>query len=197
MFEARYDWKYDSASVSDLEREIQEKMGISKLLAELLVKRQHTDFDEIREFLLPTENSIHDSYLMHDMQKAIERIQDAIINDEKITIYGDYDADGITSTALMYETLEELGANVDYYIPNRFSDGYGPNMNVYRDLIEQGTKLIVTVDNGVSGYEEVEYAKKQGVDVVITDHHELPEKLPNAVAIVHPRHPEKNICAQT
>lgn len=191
MFEARYDWKYDSASVSDLEREIQEKMGISKLLAELLVKRQHTDFDEIREFLLPTENSIHDSYLMHDMQKAIERIQDAIINDEKITVYGDYDADGITSTALMYETLEELGANVDYYIPNRFSDGYGPNMNVYRDLIEQGTKLIVTVDNGVSGYEEVEYAKKQGVDVVITDHHELPEKLPNAVAIVHPRHPEK------
>src|SRR5699024_1814506 len=129
---------------------------------------------------------------MHDMQKAVERLQIAIENGESILVYGDYDADGITSTSVIVETLEMLGANVSYYLPNRFKDGYGPNVDVYRQKIEEGIELILTVDNGVAGHEAIDYANQQGIDVIVTDHHELPEQLPDAFAIVHPRHPEGN-----
>ena len=123
------------------------------------------------------------------MDQAVERIETAVANGEKITVYGDYDADGITSTAVMYEALTGIGADVDYYVPDRFKDGYGPNQAAYDRIIANGTKLIVTVDNGVSGKQVIESAIAQGVDVVITDHHELPAQLPKATAIVHPRYP--------
>ncbi|MDV7757110.1 single-stranded-DNA-specific exonuclease RecJ [Liquorilactobacillus mali] len=191
MFDKHYEWKFESMSLGEKELKLQKQMGISKLLAQLLLKRGISTPEAAAEFLNPNENSIYDPYLLHDMDKAVERIQAAVMDNQKITIYGDYDADGLTSTAVLYEALEQIGANVGYYIPDRFTDGYGPNMEVYKKLVDDGTELIVTVDNGVGGYDEVAYAQSHGVDVVITDHHELPDKLPEAVAIVHPRHPDK------
>ncbi|QYH52713.1 single-stranded-DNA-specific exonuclease RecJ [Liquorilactobacillus hordei] len=191
MFDKHYEWKFESTALEEKELKLQKQMGISKLLARLLVKRNISNSDAANKFLNPSEDNICDPYLLHDMDKAVERIQNAVMNNQMITVYGDYDADGLTSTAVMYETLEQLGASVNYYIPDRFVDGYGPNIDVYKKLISAGTELIITVDNGVSGYEEVAYAQSKGVDVVITDHHELPDKLPEAAAIVHPRHPNK------
>lgn len=140
-------------------------------------------------FLHPNLDQLHDPYLLNDMEKAISRVQEALFSGEKILIYGDYDADGITSTVVMKEALELLGADVTYYLPNRFKDGYGPNLDVYKEKIALGIQLIITVDNGVSGHEAIQFAKEQGVDVIITDHHELPSVLPEAYAIIHPKHP--------
>lgn len=123
------------------------------------------------------------------MKKAVERIQTAVESGDLITVYGDYDADGITSTAVMYEALLTVGANANYYVPNRFSDGYGPNTDAFNRLIDAGTQLIVTVDNGVSGNTAIAAANERNIDVVVTDHHELPQELPAAYAIVHPRYP--------
>lgn len=145
--------------------------------------------EEIESFIQPDETWLHDPFLLHDMQRTIDRLEEAIAEGQLITIYGDYDADGVTSTAIMYETLLSVGANVHYYIPNRFTDGYGPNKEVFNQLIKEGTELILTVDNGVSGQEAIMSAQAQGVDVIVSDHHDLPDDLPDAYAIVHPRHP--------
>ena len=125
------------------------------------------------------------------MDKAVERIRRAIEDGEFILIYGDYDADGMTSASIVKESLEQLGAEVAVYLPNRFTDGYGPNASVYKYFIEQqGISLIVTVDNGVAGHEAIDLAQSMGVDVIVTDHHSMPEVLPDAYAIVHPEHPD-------
>ncbi|WP_158520139.1 single-stranded-DNA-specific exonuclease RecJ [Apilactobacillus kunkeei] len=154
-----------------------------------MIEKGYDSEDKINGFLNPQLSDLRDPFLLHDMEKACKRIFSAIENDEKITVYGDYDADGITSTSVMYETLENLGANVEYFVPNRFTDGYGPNPEVYKRLINDGTKLMVTVDNGVSGKESVDVANKMGCDVIITDHHQIPDELPDAYAIVHARYP--------
>ena len=136
-------------------------------------------------------DQLHDPYELHDMDKAVTRIRQAIENYEQILIYGDYDADGMTSASIVKEALEQLGAECQVYLPNRFTDGYGPNASVYKYFIEnQGISLIVTVDNGVAGHEAIELAQSMGVDVIVTDHHSMPEVLPDAYAIVHPEHPE-------
>ncbi|MDO4903552.1 MAG: single-stranded-DNA-specific exonuclease RecJ [Limosilactobacillus sp.] len=190
MIKAHYDWQDQSAQVDLTQAQaLQDSLGVSPVMAKLLVSRGLTDPTQAENFLKPSIEMVHDPHLLHDMDKAVERISDAVANGEKITIYGDYDADGITSTSVMYEALNGIGANVDYYIPDRFKDGYGPNADAYQRIIESGTQLIVTVDNGVSGKDVINPVMDQGVDVVITDHHELPEELPNAVAIVHPRYP--------
>ena len=134
---------------------------------------------------------LHDPYLLHDMDKAVDRIRQAIEQGELILVYGDYDADGMTSASIVKESLEQLGAECLVYLPNRFTDGYGPNASVYKYFIEQqGVSLIVTVDNGVAGHEAIDLAQSMGVDVIVTDHHSMPEVLPDAYAIVHPEHPE-------
>src|SRR5699024_4997746 len=122
-----------------------------------------------------------------DIQKAKERIMHAIETGERILVYGDYDADGVTSTTVLLETLEELGAYCDFYIPNRFSEGYGPNENAFRKAHEAGVGLIITVDNGIAGVHEAEVCKELGIDLIITDHHEIQETLPDAFAIIHPK----------
>ncbi len=177
-----------SATVDNLEKEL----GISRILATLLAQQGIDSTEQAKKFFEPSMEEIHDPTLLHDMDKAVERIEQAVEKQEQITIYGDYDADGITSTSLMYETLLSVGANVNYYVPNRFTDGYGPNMDAYQRLIDNGTQLFITVDNGVSGKNVIDKVMAAGVDVVITDHHELPADLPNAVAIVHPRYPGSN-----
>ncbi len=169
---------------------LQEKK-VPEQLGTIFWNRQLRTADELDAFLHPSLERLHDPFLFFEMEKAVARIQQAIINEEKILIYGDYDADGITSTTIMKETLELLGAEVVFYLPNRFQDGYGPNRDVYaRKIAEEGIQLIVTVDNGVSGHEAIAYANTQGVDVIVTDHHELPSELPAAYAVIHPRHPE-------
>ena len=192
MIDAKFKWELaDNASsltVDNLEKEL----GISRILATLLAQQGIDSTEQAKKFFEPSMEEIHDPTLLHDMDKAVERIEQAVEKQEQITIYGDYDADGITSTSLMYETLLSIGANVNYYVPNRFTDGYGPNMDAYQRLIDNGTQLFITVDNGVSGKNVIDKVIAAGVDVVITDHHELPADLPNAVAIVHPRYPGSN-----
>lgn len=187
--EARYAWELSQNKDQQLAKELQEQCQLSPLLAQLLVQRGIDSVQAAKQYLDPQLAELHDPFELHDMQKAIDRIQAAVANGEKIVVYGDYDADGITSTAVMYETLDEVGAQVEFFIPNRFTDGYGPNLDEYQRLIDGGAQLIVTVDNGVSGAKEIEYANSRGVDVVITDHHELPAQLPEAAAIVHPKFP--------
>lgn len=192
MIDAKFKWELadnaPSLTVDNLEKEL----GISRILATLLAQQGIDSTEQAKKFFEPSMEEIHDPTLLHDMDKAVERIEQAVEKQEQITIYGDYDADGITSTSLMYETLLSIGANVNYYVPNRFTDGYGPNMDAYQRLIDNGTQLFITVDNGVSGKNVINKVMAAGVDVVITDHHELPADLPNAVAIVHPRYPDSN-----
>lgn len=189
MLDAKYNWQQIPDQDSELVKTIQEQCGLPQPLANLLVARGYRDVHDVQLFLRPQVQQLQRPNQLHDMDKAVGRIKQAVEDGELITIYGDYDADGMTSTALMYEALETMGAKVNYYIPNRFTDGYGPNQEAYQRIIEDGTKLIVTVDNGVTGINEVAFAKQQGVDVVITDHHSLPDQLPEAVAIVHPQYP--------
>ncbi len=170
--------------------ELAKAVGVSPLVAKLLIERGLTSTDAAQQFLNADQQPLLDPLTMHDMEKAVDRIQEAIIAGDQITVYGDYDADGLTSTSIMYETLDQIGANVNYYIPDRFKDGYGPNQAAFDRLIDAGTKLFVTVDNGVAGNAVINAVQERGIDVVVTDHHEMPAELPNAYAIVHPRHPE-------
>lgn len=124
------------------------------------------------------------------MDLAVIRIREAIDNQEPILIYGDYDADGVSSTSVLMITLMELGANVQFYIPNRFTEGYGPNEPAFRHAAETGIKLIITVDTGISAIHEAKVAKELGVDLIITDHHEPGPELPEALAIIHPKLPD-------
>ncbi len=163
---------------------------LPEVLAPILYTRGIQTKQALQEFLYPAITSLHDPFLLHDMERVVDRIQQALVEEEAILIYGDYDADGITSTTVLKEALELLGANVSTYLPNRFTDGYGPNRRVYEEQIKSGIQLIITVDNGVSGHEAIAYAKSQDVDVIVTDHHELPEQLPEAYAIIHPKHPQ-------
>ena len=189
MVKTRFKWQLADAADPAVVKKLTADIQVSSVVADLLAKRGYKTAKDAADFLKADPQLIHDPHQLHDMDKAVERIQTAIERGEQITIYGDYDADGITSTAVMYETLQAVGAKVNYYIPNRFKDGYGPNAAAYQHLIDQGTQLFVTVDNGVSGKEVIDSVMAQGVDVVITDHHELPDELPNAVAVVHPQYP--------
>ncbi|MDM8222174.1 single-stranded-DNA-specific exonuclease RecJ [Limosilactobacillus vaginalis] len=192
MVEAKYDWQRIAAPDKQIVEQLSQELGINPVIARLLAERGITTPEETHSFIQPSMQAVHDPHQLHDMDKALERIQEAVAAGEQITVYGDYDADGITSTALMYEVLQDVGANVNYYVPNRFRDGYGPNAEAYQKIIDQGTKLIITVDNGVSGKAVIDPVVKQGIDVIVTDHHEMPEDLPDAYAIVHPRYPGSN-----
>lgn len=186
-----YNWQF-APQVEDADfTKIAKKAGLGPEAARLLFSRGIKDGDSLSRFLAPSLDDLHDPYLLHDMDKAVNRIRRAIEQGEFILVYGDYDADGMTSASILKETLEQLGAECLVYLPNRFTDGYGPNASVYKYFIEQqGISLIVTVDNGVAGHEAIDLAQSMGVDVIVTDHHSLPEVLPDAHAIVHPEHPE-------
>lgn len=165
-----------------------DELNISALLAMLLYNRGYDDIDSVRNFIEGTDVIVSNCDAMDfaDMDKAVDRIRMAIDNFEPICIYGDYDVDGVTSTALLYMYLESQGANVTYFIPDRKS-GYGLNNSDIEKLRkEQNIELIITVDNGVSAVNEIDFARELGVDVVVTDHHKVPDKLPNAIAIVDP-----------
>ena len=190
MINSRYQWHFPEVSNQKAIKTLSETFGITELIAKILVNRGYDTVEAANAFLRPELSSLHDPFLLHDMDKAIERLMQAIDSGQKIIVYGDYDVDGMTSTAIMTWALELMGANVDYFVPSRFSDGYGPNLANYQKLAAEGMQLLVTVDNGVSGKDEIAWLMAQGIDVIVTDHHELPEELPVATAIVHPRHPE-------
>jgi len=159
---------------------------ISPLLAQTLWARGIHNWIEIEE-LLYQNNKYYDPLLFQDMDKSVERIYQAIIQNEKILIYGDYDADGVTSTALLFLVLRKLEANVDYYIPNRFLEGYGLNREAIEWAKKNNFQLIITVDTGISAVEEINFANSLNIDVIITDHHEPPTILPKALAIINPK----------
>lgn len=167
-----------------------EKLTIPTVHAKILVSRGITDPEEAKSFLHMDASSMHDPYLLYDMEKAVSLIQQAIANNKKIAIYGDYDADGVTSITVLMTALEQLHADAFFVIPDRFEHGYGPNKDLFQEIYEMGASVIITVDNGVAGNDEVAFAKTLGMTVIITDHHEAGEQWPEADAIIHPRHPE-------
>lgn len=173
----------DNEKIKNVEK-IENEYGISNLLAKILVNRNLTKNEDIDLFLKPTRHDFHNPYLMPDMALAVDRIIKAINNKEKILIYGDYDVDGITSITVVKNFLLERGANVTQYIPNRLNEGYGLNKDAIKKISEDGVNLIITVDCGISGIEEVDYANSLGLEVIVTDHHEVGEILPNAIAVV-------------
>lgn len=166
-------------------KEIITEFSIPSIVAMLLNIRGINTFDEINRFLYE-EDELDDPFLLIDMDKATERIFEALNNKERICVYGDYDADGVTSTALLYDYLNSLNADVTYYIPSREAEGYGMNNLAIEKISQAGTKLIITVDNGISAVEQIAYAKSLGIDTVVTDHHTPPSVLPDAVAIINP-----------
>ncbi|MDC3423851.1 single-stranded-DNA-specific exonuclease RecJ [Aquibacillus sp. 3ASR75-11] len=186
MLRSQANWNYTynetKADVSPLDQMID-----SDLTKQLLWQRGITTADQAARFLHPDLNHLHDPGLLHDIDKACLRVKEAIANKEHILVYGDYDADGVSSTAVMMEALLELGAICEFYIPNRFTEGYGPNEVAFKEAKEQGFQLIITVDNGIAAVQEAEVAKQLGIDLIITDHHEAQKDIPTAFAIIHPK----------
>lgn len=180
---------------------IAREANISKVIAKILVDRDIKDIEEVKKFMKFSINDLHDPFLMKDMDKGIDIIIDAIDEGKKIVVYGDYDADGVTSTTILYKGLLKLDANVSYYIPNRELEGYGMCSDRIKILKEEETEVILTCDNGISAVEEVKLAKELGMKVVVTDHHELPFReiegdrkyiMPEADAIINPKRSDCN-----
>ncbi len=171
--------------------EICKEFGVSQIVADILAARGMGDIEEAGGFLL-YEKSFSDPFVLKDMDKAVERINGALECGEKICIYGDYDCDGITSTALLYSYFESIGADICYYIPDREKEGYGLNKRAIRAIKKYGAGLIVTVDNGISAVEEIDYAAELGLDVVVTDHHKQKGELPRAAAVVDPHRADES-----
>ena len=176
-------WQLNEVN-DELADKIANEFNISKIVASIIANKGLKNNNEIEVFLHPRRGDFHDPFLMPDMDKAVARIIQAIDNKEKVAIYGDYDVDGITSSTVLHRFLEERGLHTDIYIPNRLNEGYGLNKKEIEAIAETKHTLIITVDCGITGYDEIEYAKTFGIDTVVTDHHEPPEKLPDAIAVV-------------
>lgn len=160
---------------------------LSPVLKELLHQRGIYTKEEAENFLFPNRDHLYSTSRFAMIDKAADRVHTAIANREKILVFGDYDADGVSSTALLIQTLQELGADCDYYIPNRFTEGYGPNETAFKAAFDNGFRLIITVDTGIASVHEAKVAVELGLDLIITDHHEIQEEVPEAYAIIHPK----------
>ena len=179
--------KYDEEKIE----KIKSTYNVSDIMAKLLMSR-NIQFQDIDMFLNGTIDDLYDPYDIKDMEKIVDRIDVALKKHEKVCIYGDYDVDGITSITIMYKFLTKLGIDIMYYLPDRLVEGYGINNNALDEIKSQGVSLIITVDCGITAIEEIEYAKKIGLDVCITDHHECTENLPDAYAIINPKRKDDN-----
>jgi single-stranded-DNA-specific exonuclease len=181
-------WKFKNESVKpETVKNAAEQYGLPPLIANVMLNRDIAPQD-FETFLAKSKRNIKNPMTMLDAEKAAERIITALRNKEKIVIYGDYDVDGITSTALLYDFLKSLGADVIFYIPDRFDEGYGINIMAVNKFIKNGIKLLITVDCGITAIGEVEFAQLQGLDVIITDHHTCKERIPSAAcAVVNPK----------
>src|SRR5574344_546870 len=172
--------KYDEDKV----QELKEKYNISEMMAKLIISRE---IEYVELFLNGTLKDLKDPFYMKDMDKFVKRVSRAIDNKEKICIYGDYDVDGITSITIMYKFLTALDANVMYYLPDRLIEGYGINLSALDKIKRDCASLVITGDCGITAIDEVEYAKKIGLDMCITDHHECADILPSSICIVNPK----------
>ncbi len=185
----RKEWLLQKPDDEAVDRLI-EFMGIDVFLARLLVTRGITDEVEAMKFLNPNKTMLHDPFILKDMTLAVRSIIEARDRDQSIVIFGDYDVDGVTSTALLYLAMKDMGFKVSYYIPLRLEEGYGLSKDAIKELREKGHSLLITVDCGVTAFEEIRFAKEIGFDVVVTDHHEVKEALPPANAVVNPKRPD-------
>jgi single-stranded-DNA-specific exonuclease len=184
-------WEYPNELDSQKIEELKNSTGLPETVVRLLAVRNLTNEEDIEFFLYPERASYHGPFLLKDMDRAVDRITEALINREKIQIWGDYDVDGITSTGLLCMFFVKwLGIKADYVIPNREFDGYGLSKAGVREAHENGISLIITVDCGITSVIEVEYAKSLGIDIIITDHHEPDKELPDASAIIDPKRPD-------
>ena len=175
--------KADEAKVERLSAEI----GIDRVLAELLVKRGVETFEQALAFFRPNLNNLHDPFLMKDMDKAVERLDRAVSQGERILVYGDYDVDGTTAVALVYSFLKKFTDNLGFYVPDRYDEGYGVSIKGIDWAAENGYNLIITLDCGIKAIGKVEHARQKGIDVIICDHHLPEESLPAAVAVLDPK----------
>jgi single-stranded-DNA-specific exonuclease len=168
-------------------RVLTQHLGLSPLAARILSNRGIRTHEEAERFMKPSLSHLHSPFLMKDMDRAVHRVTKAIDAQEKILIYGDYDVDGVTSTAVLVSFLQELGADPHYYIPHRITEGYGLNLDAVRRFARQGIRLLITTDCGISNHPEIQEAARLGVDTIVIDHHEVPADLPPAQAILNPR----------
>ena len=164
--------------------EVKRKYQINELLATILVNRNIINEEDIRLFLNPTREDFYDPFLIKDMDIAVDRILQAIDKKEKVTIYGDYDVDGITSITVLKSFLKDIGIEANFYIPNRLEEGYGLNKNAIDKIKQNGCDLMITVDCGISAIEEIKYANSLGIETIVTDHHEAGNELPEAIAVI-------------
>ena len=167
--------------------ELAAELSINPILSKLLVDRNILSFDDARNFFRPKLEHLHDPFLMNDMDKAVKRLNDALRQNEKILIYGDYDVDGTTAVALVYKFLQEFSFKTDYYIPDRYDEGYGVSYKGIDFAAENDFKLIISLDCGIKAIKKVEYAKEKGIDFIICDHHKPDNELPDAVAVLNPK----------
>lgn len=165
------EWKIYEVDEKKVE-EISNKYNLNKLISTILANRNITTEEEIRLFLSPTRKDFHNPFLITDMEKSVNRIIKAIENKEKVTIYGDYDVDGITSITVLKSFLNDRGLETFQYIPNRLNEGYGLNNNAIEKIKHQGCDLMITVDCGISAINEIDYANSIGIETIITDHHD-------------------------
>jgi len=181
-------WKIKKQN-DDAVRALCRALRCTHFFARILINRGIDSVDKARDFLRVDRNDLYDPFMFHGMEQAVQRIGRSLRDRERITVYGDYDVDGITATGLLVEVLRELGGTVDYYIPSRFTEGYGVNSEAIRSIFAKGTKLMITVDTGITAVREVEEAKSLGMDVIITDHHECQSELPDTL-ILNPKYSE-------
>lgn len=182
-----YNWNIRrlTAVEQEIQQQLERELNISSAAARMLVVRGIQTADAARAFVRPSLDKLHDPFLMRDMDKAVERIHHAIAQNEKILIYGDYDVDGTTAVALMYRFLKTLTDHIDYYIPDRYTEGYGVSTQGIDYAHEQGCGLIITLDCGIKAITKVQYAAEKGIDVIVCDHHTPGDELPNAVAVLN------------
>lgn len=184
-----YKWNYElpSPEVKSAEEQLAQEAGVHPALGHLLVQRGFTTSHEAKRFFRPQLADLHDPFLMNDMQEAVDRLNEAMIRKERIMVYGDYDVDGCTAVALVYKFLRDFYPNIDFYIPDRYDEGYGVSKKGVEFAAETGVGLIIVLDCGIKAIEEVAYAKELGIDFIICDHHVPDEELPCAVAILNPK----------
>ncbi|MBK5243590.1 MAG: single-stranded-DNA-specific exonuclease RecJ [Eubacteriaceae bacterium] len=166
--------------------------GISRLTAELFINRGCSSIEKAQRYLKPSLKDLHDPFLLEDMSKVVDRILEAKIKQEKICLYGDYDADGTAGVSVLLKFMVDQNFNVDYYIPNRLKTGYGLHITPLQTLIDQGVNLIITIDNGISAKEQIDFCNAKNVDVIVTDHHECQGTLPDAFGIINPKRPNSD-----
>ena len=194
-------WNYtpSTSEQANAAIELGEKLNISPILASLLIRRGITTESAAKRFFRPQLSDLIDPFLMQDMDVAVDRLNDAMGRKERIMVYGDYDVDGCTAVALVYKFLRQFYSNIDYYIPDRYDEGYGVSKKGIDFAKDTGVKLIIILDCGIKAVEEISYAKEQGIDFIICDHHVPDNNMPPAVAILNPKRiddsfPFKDLC---